>query len=221
MKTSEVVVVDYGMGNVLSVCRAIERCGGKAKMSGTASDIAAAERLVLPGVGAFGDCMAALSDRGLIEPIKTFVATGRPFLGICVGMQILFDHGEEFGGSPGLGLIPGRVVQIATEKIDGGTRKIPHIGWAPVDVPADAAAERWSGSLFAATSHKTPFYFVHSFSARPQNRAHLLAVADYQGCEITAAVRRDNITGTQFHPEKSGSAGLKIITTLMAGEPRR
>lgn len=211
MKRSEVVVVDYGMGNVLSVCRAIEQCGGTAKMTRSTQDIATAERLVLPGVGAFGDCMQALSDLALVDPITAFVATGRPFLGICVGMQILLDYGEEFGGAPGLGLIPGRVVQIATDMSEGGTRKIPHIGWTSIDVPADAGVDRWQGSLFANTPHKTPFYFVHSFTARPQDRAHTLAVADYQGAEITAAVRRDNITGVQFHPEKSGPAGLGLI----------
>lgn len=215
MSTSQVVVVDYGMGNVLSVCRAIERCEGKACLTAIPAEIATADRVVLPGVGAFGDCMQALSDRGLIEPVRRFVETGRPFLGICVGMQILHDFGEEFGGAPGLGLIPGRVTQISTAKSDGSMRKIPHIGWTNVSPPPDANADRWSSTIFAATPPGTPLYFVHSFSAAPTNPAHRLAVADYQGFPVTAAVHRDNITGTQFHPEKSGPAGLLLLRRFL------
>lgn len=210
MTRRRVVVVDYGMGNVLSVCRAIERCDAEPLLTVDASEIAGAERLVLPGVGAFGDCMAALEARELIDPIKTFVSTGRPFLGICVGMQILLDFGEEFAGAPGLGLIPGRVAQIATAKSDGTSRKIPHIGWTAV-TPPPGANGIWEGTMFAGTELRTPLYFVHSFSAAPTNPEHLLAVADYQGYPVTAAVRRDNITGTQFHPEKSGPAGLQLL----------
>lgn len=216
MSTSQVVVVDYGMGNVLSVCRAIEHCGGTARLTAITADIAAADRLVLPGVGAFGDCMKALTDRGLIEPVLRFVATGRPFLGICVGMQILHDFGEEFGGAPGLGLIPGRVSQISTAKNDGSLRKIPHIGWTSVTPPSDTNAGRWSDTIFAGIEPGTPLYFVHSFSAAPSNAAHRLAIADYQGFAVTAAVQRDNITGTQFHPEKSGEAGLSLFTAFLA-----
>ena len=211
----KVVVVDYGMGNVLSVCRALEQCGGAPILTAEASAIVGAERLVLPGVGAFGDCMTALEERGLVEPIKTFVATGRPFLGICVGMQILLDFGEEFDGAPGLGLVPGRVAQIPTAMPGGGQRKIPHIGWASVTPRAGGSGRDWAGTIFAETEASTPLYFVHSFSAAPCEAAHVLAVADYEGFAVTAAVRRDNITGTQFHPEKSGPAGLRLLTRLL------
>lgn len=215
MSTNHVVVVDYGMGNVLSVCRAIEHCGGTANLTSDARAIAAAERLVLPGVGAFGDCMQALQERSLIEPVRRFVGTGRPFLGICVGMQILHDFGEEFGGAAGLGLIPGRVAQIPTAKSGGSQRKIPHIGWTSVTPPPDANADRWSATIFAGTEPGTPLYFVHSFSAAPVDPAHRLAIADYQGFPVTAAVHRDNITGTQFHPEKSGPAGLALLQRFL------
>lgn len=218
MSARNVIVVDYGMGNVLSVCRAIEHCGGTAALTGSPAEIAAADRLVLPGVGAFGDCMAALKDRGLIEPILSFVSTGRPFLGICVGMQILHDWGEEFGGAAGLGLIPGRVAQISTTTEAGGLRKIPHIGWTNVTPPQDANAERWRSTIFSAVEPGTPLYFVHSFSAAPANPLHRLAVADYQGYPVTAAVHRDNITGTQFHPEKSGPAGLALLTKFLRND---
>lgn len=217
MSQGKVVVVDYGMGNVLSVCRAVEHCEGVANLTSSAAEIAAAERLVLPGVGAFGDCRNAILERGLVEPILRFVETGRPFLGICVGMQILHDFGEEFGGAPGLGLIPGRVVPIDTAGPDGLQRKIPHIGWTGVVPPPDADARRWSGTIFAGTPPGTPLYFVHSFQASTTNPAHRLAVADYQGFAVTAAVHRDNITGTQFHPEKSGPAGLRLLARFLAG----
>lgn len=215
MSTAHIVVVDYGMGNVLSVCRAIERCEGIPRLTADAAAIRSADRLVLPGVGAFGDCMKALTDRGLIDPVRRFIDTARPFLGICVGMQIMHDFGEEFGGAPGLGLIPGRVAQISTDMANGSQRKIPHIGWTSVTPPPDANADRWAGTIFAGTEPGTPLYFVHSFSAAPVNPAHRLAIADYQGFAVTAAVHRDNITGTQFHPEKSGPAGLKLLSRFL------
>lgn len=211
MSAPRVVVVDYGMGNVLSVCRAIEHCGGSAQLSADARDVAAAERLVLPGVGAFGDCVGALRERALIDPIMTFVDTGRPFLGICVGMQILLDRGEEFGGAAGLGLIPGAVVQISTIKPDGATRKIPHIGWTEVKPRQGSTPRDWDETIFAGTEPLTAFYFVHSFTAMPADPAHILAQADYQDFIVTAALRRDNVTGCQFHPEKSGTPGLRVL----------
>ena len=170
---------------------------------------------MLPGVGAFGDCMKALETRGLVEPIKQFANSGRPFLGICVGMQILLDVGEEFGGYPGLGLIPGRVVQIEQGLVDGKPRKIPHIGWVPIK-PPDANRTGWSRSPLSRTPHETSFYFVHSFTARTARPSDCVAVADYQGVEVTAVVNRENITGTQFHPEKSGLAGLAVLTSFLS-----
>lgn len=216
MSTKQVVVVDYGMGNVLSVCRALERCGGTPVLTADTKKVAAAERLVLPGVGAFGDCMSALKGRHLVEPILAFVSSGRPFLGVCVGMQILHDFGEEFGGAPGLGLISGRVAQIPTRKDDGSLRKIPHIGWTAVTLPPDAKSDRWARTIFTDTPQGTPLYFVHSFSSAPVRSEDRLAVADYQGFPVTAAVQRDNITGTQFHPEKSGPAGLALLTKFLS-----
>jgi glutamine amidotransferase len=210
MGRENIAVVDYGMGNVLSVCRALEKCGATVNLTLDPDAIARTERLVLPGVGAFADCMAALEQRGLIDPIRTFVATGRPFLGICVGMQILLDIGEEFGEHRGLGLIRGRVVKIETASSDGSTRKIPHIGWTPIAPPA-ADDGRWAASMFGETPVQTPFYFVHSFTARPSDPSDVLADADYAGTTVTAAVMRDNITGVQFHPEKSGAAGLAAL----------
>jgi glutamine amidotransferase len=215
MTQKSVIVVDYGMGNVLSVCRAFENQGANVALTGEAGEITGAERLVLPGVGAFGDCMKALEQRELVGPILRFVRSGRPFLGICVGMQILMDAGDEFGGYPGLGLFAGRVVQIASQSTDGATRKIPHIGWTPIAPPESASDNRWAGTMFEDTPRQTPFYFVHSFSAAPLNATDVLASADYAGAHVTAAIGRDNITGVQFHPEKSGPAGLALIERFL------
>lgn len=206
----KVTIIDYGMGNVLSVRRALEHCGAETVLTDRPETVAGAERLVLPGVGAFGDCMNALETRGLVEPIRNFAASGRPFLGICVGMQILLDAGEEFGGHPGLGFISGRVVQIEQATVNGVPRKIPHIGWAPIRPPRTNSSA-WSRSPLASTRHDTPFYFVHSFTARTESSDDCAAVADYEGVEVTAVISRDNITGTQFHPEKSGPAGLALL----------
>jgi glutamine amidotransferase len=216
MVPKSVVVVDYGMGNVLSVCRAFENQGASVVLTGQADGIASAERLVLPGVGAFGDCMKTLEERELVEPILGFVRSGRPFLGICVGMQILMDAGDEFGGYPGLGLFAGRVVQIASQSPGGSTRKIPHIGWTMIAPPESANDDHWAGTMFEGTPTRTPFYFVHSFTAAPLNAADVLASADYAGAHVTAAIGRDNITGVQFHPEKSGPAGLALIERFLA-----
>lgn len=210
-----VVVVDYGSGNVLSVCRALEASGASVTLTAEPSAILAAERLVLPGVGAFGDCVSALAARDLPDVIRAFVASERPFLGICVGMQMLLDHSEEFGGAPGLGFIAGKVRQIPTEGPDGISRKIPHIGWAELLVPAAREPAGWTGSILASTPVSTPCYFVHSFNAQPQDERHILAVARYDGVDITAAVQMDNLFGTQFHPEKSGAAGLRILAQFL------
>lgn len=211
----DVVVVDYGMGNVLSVCRAVEHLGGKAWLTSAVEEVAQAKRLVLPGVGSFADCMSALRERDLIEPIRAFVATGRPFLGICVGMQILFDWGEEFGGAEGLGLIPGEVRQISTSMQDGGRRKIPHIGWSRLDPPGMTGPDCWRGTILENTLPSTAFYFVHSFSALPSDAADIVAVTHYQGFVVTAAVQRANIAGVQFHPERSGPAGLRLLASFV------
>ncbi|HWL03538.1 MAG TPA: imidazole glycerol phosphate synthase subunit HisH [Xanthobacteraceae bacterium] len=210
----KVTVVQYGMGNVLSVCRALEHCGAQVELTTDPAAVAAAERLVLPGVGAFGDCMAALAGRRLIDPIREFVATGRPFLGICVGMQILMDASEEFGDHAGLGFIPGRVRQIETHSSTGAARKIPHIGWTSIE-PA-SRKHAWARSPLSAVDPGTPFYFVHSFTAAPSDSTDLLACADYAGAEVVAAVQRDNITGMQFHPEKSGPAGLAVMGAFLS-----
>lgn len=212
MKT---LIVDYGRGNLQSVCRAIENCGGDYLLSSDPAEIAMADRLILPGVGAYGDCVTQLTDMGFVEPLREFVATQRPFLGICVGMQILLSSGEEFGNHRGLDLIPGKVRAIPKTDGKGAPHKIPHIGWTAIDIPEGQGAQRWQGTILQNTRPGAPVYFVHSFTAEPDDPGHRLADAHYNGRLIAAAVARDNITAVQFHPEKSGPVGLRIIDAFL------
>lgn len=211
----KVHLVDYGSGNLLSVRRAMEHCGADVTISGDPKAIADAERLVLPGVGAFGDCMVGMKARNLIEPLKAFAATGRLFMGICVGMQTLMDKGEEFGDHAGIGMIPGAVRAIPATDVNGDAHKVPHIGWAPLILPEGAPESRWQGSLLDGVELEETVYFVHSYTATPHDASHRLADTWYNGRLIAAAISKENVTGLQFHPEKSGEVGLKVIRNFL------
>jgi glutamine amidotransferase len=210
---SRVTVIDYGIGNVLSVCRAFEHVGAEVLLTNAPSEIESAERLVLPGVGAFADGMQGLREKGLDDAVRRFTATSRPFLGICLGMQMMLEVSEEFGTHAGLGLIPGKVVSIPATGADGKLHKIPHIGWNALVVPTAETA--WGKSILAETAPGTAAYFVHSFTAVPAQETHRLADCLYNGRRISAAIQSENMFGCQFHPEKSGSAGLKMIENFM------
>lgn len=207
--TRVVHIIDYGIGNLLSVARAIEKVGGVAKLTRDVDEIAGAERVLLPGVGAFEACMRTLGEYGLVEPVTAYAASGRPFLGICVGMQMLFDHSLEFGRHAGLGIVPGHVAAIPAEG-----RKVPHIGWAALDLPA--TRRDWQGTLLAgAEPGVSSAYFLHSYSCIPDNDADRLAEADYGGHIVCAAIQRGNVVGFQCHPEKSGPTGLDIVARFI------
>ena len=210
--TRKVTVVDYGCGNLLSVSRGLEESGGTVDVTTDADKIANAERLVLPGVGAFGKAMQAMRDGGLEAPIKAFVGTGRPFLGICVGMQAMLDYSEEFGRHQGLGLVPGHVAGIPATAEDGTPHPIPHIGWNRLIKPAAG----WDGGILDGQDEGVAVYFVHSFAAAPDDEGDVLATCDYNGRPITAAIAKDNMTGCQFHPEKSGPVGLRILEQFLS-----
>ena len=212
-KAPSVSIVDYGCGNLLSVSRAMAHCGASVELCQTAEQVMASERIILPGVGAFGSACEALQRQGLIDSLREFAASGRPLLGICLGMQLLFEESLEFGTHEGLGLIPGRVVPIDREIPGGGRRKIPNIGWAAITCPSD---RDWSSCILADTPERTSFYFVHSFVGQPVNSRHVLAFTEYEGAEFCAAVRNGNVTGVQFHPEKSGPAGLAVLNRFLA-----
>ncbi len=194
-----IAIVDYGMGNLRSVSKALDHLGASNRITSNAAEITSADRLILPGVGAFGECVRGVRSRGLEEPILKFIGTGRPFLGICVGMQILAQTSEESPEERGLGVIEGSVPKFSHAK------KIPHMGWNNVNL--------LNGSkLFGGIPAESFFYFVHSFFVRPEgNDASVSsAMCDY-GEPFTAALERDNVFATQFHPEKSQRWGLKLL----------
>lgn len=206
-----VTVLDYGIGNQLNVLRALEHCGASVKVvqKASAADVEA-PRLVLPGVGAFGDGMAELRARGFDELVKRFAQTGRPFLGICVGMQVMFDASEEMGEHEGLGLLAGRVRAVPAAGTDGKPHRIPHIGWRPLEPAAP-----WTGTILADVRPMERVYFVHSFAAEPAEEGVRLANVGYDGLSICAAVHRDNLYGCQFHPERSAETGLNVLRRFL------
>lgn len=206
---TQVTIVDYGVGNISSVSRAILHCGVEARITDNPEEIMKATRLVLPGVGAFSNGMQGLRERGLVEPLRTYAASGRPLLGICLGMQMLLTKSEEFGEHEGLGIIPGRVLPVTANNCNGIPLKVPHIGWSALRMPP--SLQTWDKTLLEAVSIGSEMYFVHSFSAVPTHDEHRLADTMYGDCRISAAIQMDNITGCQFHPEKSGLIGLRVI----------
>ncbi len=205
----EVTVVDYGMGNVGSVMRALSACGATPTLTSESREVASASRLVLPGVGAFPDGMEELRRRGLIDSLRSFARSGRPFLGICLGMQMMLSTGEEFATVPGLALIGGKVQALA------GPRKIPHVGWNRL--AASHADAQWQGTILDGIAASDAVYFVHSYAAVPDNPAHRLADCVYEGCRFAAVIRSENLWGCQFHPEKSGPVGLHILRNFLSG----
>ncbi len=200
-----IAVVDYGVGNLRSAAKGLERAATEAgvdlpvRITASASEIERAAALVLPGVGAFGACMESLAAAGLRDVVVAAARSGRPFLGICVGMQILFEESSEFGRVPGLGLLPGRVVRFRSTDV-----KIPHMGWNALEVNPGFP-------LLAGTSRGTHVYFVHSYYCEPTDPALVAATATHGSERFVAAVGRGNLFATQFHPEKSQGAGLEIL----------
>lgn len=192
----KIVIIDYGRGNLHSVHKALKAVGANVGVSSDAAVIAAADKLILPGVGAFGDCMDNLQSYGLVPVIKEYLAAGKPFLGICLGLQLLFEGSEEAPGVKGLGYFRGRVEKIRTEL------KIPHMGWNSLDLRQPSLLLQNSGGAYV--------YFVHSYHAVPADKEVITAVCGY-GAEITAAVGRGTVQAVQFHPEKSSKAGLEIL----------
>jgi glutamine amidotransferase len=211
MSKREVVIIDYGVGNLLSVQRGLEYCGVDVVVSADAQVILNAKRVVLPGVGAFANAMAALHERGLVKVIRNVAARGTQLLGICLGMQLLLDESEEFGVTAGLGIIPGRVVPIPATNTEGASQKIPHIGWSEL---RPSENPNWEGSLLQGIRPNEAVYFVHSFQVNPNEPADRVADCIYGGHRIPAVIRHGQVTGCQFHPEKSGKTGLAILSNF-------
>jgi glutamine amidotransferase len=198
--TTRIAILDYGMGNLRSVEKALEHVGVTATITYDAEQVRAADGVILPGVGAFPRAMERIAERGLDELIAERREAGVPILGICLGLQLLFDSTTELGGAPGLSLLDGEVAALEADGL-----KVPHIGWSPV---------RWErdSRLTEGIESETPFYFVHSFAPRPTG-GELLGSAAY-GARFACAAERDNVFGVQFHPEKSSAAGLRLLSNF-------
>ncbi len=207
-----VAVIDYGMSNLLSVTRALETCGFAPYAADSSAALSDADAIVLLGVGAFGDGMRALTERGLVPSLREHAAAGARILGICLGMQMLFEYSEEGGRSEGLGLFSGGVTRLPDADADGAPLRVPHVGWAPVRAADGRGLE---GTALAHLSVGAEMYFVHSFAAAP-GAPDALAVALRGSIPFCAAAQRGNVLGCQFHPEKSGPAGLEILRSFFA-----
>jgi glutamine amidotransferase len=203
-----IAVIDYGAGNLRNVCKALEFVGAEIVLTNQPDVIARADKIVLPGVGAFADCRQGLIDRGLFDLMRVTALDGRPFLGICVGMQLLFDVGDEMGTWPGLGLIPGSIVRFYAD-VAQPPLKIPHIGWNSV------RACQAGHALMKDVAPDGYAYFVHSYHAAVSESRHIVAVTDY-GYDFPSVVAKDNVWGIQFHPEKSQDVGLQMLRNFVA-----
>ncbi len=201
MKKPSIVIVDYGMGNLRSVEKAFEKAGARVHVSSRPGDVKRADKVVLPGVGAFGHAMRELKLRDLVEPVLEKIGEGAPFLGLCLGLQLLFDSSEE-AREKGLGVLPGKVLRFR------GSMKIPHMGWNQL------TRTQKNNPLFKGSREGDYFYFVHSYYAAPKEKSICAATTDY-GIQFCSAVWKENVFATQFHPEKSQAAGQVLIKNFV------
>ena len=201
-----VAIIDYGAGNLSSVKKALDYLGAESIITDDKNEITSASHIILPGVGSFGDAMKSMRDRDLVDTVKEVAVSGKPFLGICLGLQLLFEGSEESQGVEGLGLLKGKITQIP--KNNG--LKVPHIGWNSVTV-------RKGDGIFKNIEQNSFFYFVHSFYLT-ESQGDIAAATTQYGVEIECAVEQGNLFATQFHPEKSGKAGLKLLKSFLERE---
>ena len=198
-----IAIVDYGMGNLRSVEKAVQRVGGRAAISAEPDAVQEADAVILPGVGAFGDAMQNLRDRQLVDALVNHIQSGKPFLGICLGMHLLFEEGQEMGRHPGLGVLPGKVVRFPA-----GGLKVPHVGWNQLQILRPSP-------LLAGVADGSYTYFVHSYHVVPEEESVVIATTDY-GLPYASVVGQGNLLGVQFHPEKSQEIGLRILANFVA-----
>lgn len=212
MKKS-VVVINYGMSNTLSIVRALEHCGARVLLSDNKNEIEKADYLVLPGVGAFYEGMEELEKRNIIPSIKKYIESDKPFLGICLGMQMMFDVSYEFKEASGLSLIKGKVEQLPTKNQSGELNKVPHIAWSKLKKPDNVS---WNDTILKGIESGSYFYFVHSFYCKPDDKQNILAISPFYDFDFTAVARKSNVYGVQFHPEKSGETGLMVLKNFLS-----
>ena len=202
---SSIAIIDYRAGNLTSVRLSLSTLGAVGEITSDPEAILKADRVIFPGVGAAGAAMGHLNDLGLADVLREYVASGRPFLGICLGTQIIFDHSDEDGGVDGVGLFKGNVTMF---RPDNPRDKVPHMGWNSVSFKREHP-------IFAGIEEGSEFYFVHSYYPVPDQEEDIVAQSDYAGVTFTAAVARANAAATQFHPEKSGKVGLKLLENFL------
>jgi imidazole glycerol-phosphate synthase subunit HisH len=205
----KIAIIDYGIGNVRSILNAFESQGISASLTRDNNEIIDADGVILPGVGAFSHGMINLEKYNLIKTINEYVKTNKPFMGICLGMQMLFDESEEFGSTLGLGLISGKVVKLPIK--NSNFEKLPHVSWNEIS----SKKISWDRTILDEIEENSDVYFVHSFGAIPKDEYNILSTTEYSSYEFCSSVKKDNIYGCQFHPEKSGEIGLKIIDNFL------
>lgn len=203
----KITIVNYGVGNIYNLIKAFSKCGIVPNVTEDENDVKNSDAIILPGVGTFEAGMNGLKIRNLTNSIKNFAKSGKPVLGICLGAQLFFDKGYEFGKHQGLGLISGEVISLSKEKV-----KLPHIGWNAVKKPA---GKNWSKSIFTSLPNNFETYFVHSFVFQTQTKNPVLAHTKYGEVEFVSAIKKDNVYGLQFHPELSSTVGLSIIKNFI------
>ncbi len=198
-------ILDYGMGNVKSIAGALRARGAEVRLSAQRDEVLTSQGLVLPGVGAFGSAMQRIREQGLDGLIHEYIASGRPLLGICLGMQLLFEHSSEFGEHTGLGVISGTVLRLGA---GDASIKLPHVGWSPLNIQRE-------DPLLTGVDEGDDMYFVHSYAVVPSDESTIITTTGYSGVEFVSTVRRGRVYGCQYHPEKSARSGLVIIDNFV------
>lgn len=213
---ARIAIVDYGLGNLYSVARACERVALDVSITSDAQELFTADAVILPGVGAFGDAMQNLQQRQLVGPLREIARSGKPFFGICLGLQLMMSASEEFGQHEGLGIIPGKVVHLGAPQGPRGTLKVPHVGWNRVTPPQHNGAMPWDDSPLKGVSPGTYFYFVHSFCVVPDDPQLVLSETVYGDQRFCSAVRQNNVVAFQYHPERSARDGNLVYENIAA-----
>ena len=214
MSKKTVAILDYGMGNLFSIQNICEQIGLEVKVTADKATIQDAAGLILPGVGAFGKAILRLEELDLLNEIVAFTKSGKAFLGLCLGLQLLFERSEEFGEHAGLGVVKGDVVRFPNKTTEGDIIKVPHIGWNNISLPEHL--NDWAKTSLAGIDSNEYFYFVHSYIIRPSSKEIILANCTYRGVEFPCGIEQENITAYQFHPENSAAQGLRVFSNFAA-----